>query len=129
MASTVTITLNDGQATPVAHDFVPGYRNGNTLTCINRDADTSAGNYKLVLGFSPASANRPTDRIGLRLNMPREHVVDSVTEVADIARFSCDIVIPDGFEDTDRADLYAFLKNLFAHASIQDYIENLDPMI
>lgn len=128
MPSATTISLNDGQATPVSHDFDPvSITPGNSLL-VNRDASTSAGQMQLIVGLSPANSNRRTNRVTIRFNMPVEHTVDSVVKVAHTARFSADVVIPDEMNQASRDDLAAFIKNALSDTVVNAIISDLDPL-
>lgn len=130
MPSATTITLADGQATPVNHDFVPVSVNPGQAVFVNRDSTTSAGQMELILQFDRAKSGRKTDRVKFRFNMPVE-ATDSttgLTYVAHTARFSCDIILPDEMTTAERADMAAYVANACAHAVLNGYISDLDPV-
>lgn len=128
MPSASTISLNDGQATPVSHDFTPNQISPNSSTFVDKDSTTSAGQKKLILTFSPASVSRQTTRVGVRFAMPIEQTVDGVTSVAYTARFNGDVVIPDQMTQAQRDDLAAFISNALAHTVVSGSISDLDPV-
>lgn len=128
MPAATTRTINDGQVTPVAHDFVPLSVTPSQTVLVNRDAATSAGQMQIIAGFSPASANRATNRVNLRFNMPVEYTVDGVVQVQHTARFNGDFVLPDLLTQADRDDFAAFCANLVSDAVLNGYLSDLDPM-
>ena len=128
MPTASAISINDGQATPVAHTFEPNQVNNGSATFVDRDATTSAGQKQLILGFSPSSAKRSTTRVSIRFNYPVEQVVDGVTRVAYTARFNGDVVIPDIMTQAERDNLGAFIMNALANSVVNGMVSDLDPV-
>lgn len=127
MPIATTITLNDGQATPVAHDFDPRRRDPEGSVFVNGDSATSAGAMSLVIGLSSASANRRTDKGTVRFAMPVEDTVDGITSVRGIARHRGENVLPDDLTTQERADFYAYVSNLYASAAVSALLKDLNP--
>lgn len=130
MPSASTLNINDGQATPVSHAFAPRSQvgPGNTVL-VNDEASTSAGQWKISLGFSSANGSRKTDRVKIGMSMPIEATdADGITRVAYTPRFSCDVVLPEEMTQAERDDLAAFAANVIADTVINAYISDLDPM-
>jgi len=129
MPSATAISLNDGQATPVAHSFVPAYVGSDKQVFEDRDvALTSAGRARLISSFSSANGSRKTNRISIRFDLPTEQTIDTVTSVAYTARFSCDIVIPEQATQAERDDLAAYIANALSATDIAGMIADLDPI-
>lgn len=130
MPTASAIVLNDGQATPVAHTFQPNQISPSLSVFTDRDSITSAGQKTLILGFSPATSKRATDRLSVKLNVPKESTDSGtgITSVVNTARFSCDIVLPDQMSFNDREDFAAFISNAVSHAVIQGMVTDLDPV-
>lgn len=126
MPDAANILLND--SVPAAHTFEPVSILPERSLLVDRDSTTSAGQKTLQAGLSIARSNRPTNRVNIRLSMPTETTVDSVTTVAYTARFNADVVLPEQMTATERADFAAFIKNAFADSVIAGYIEDLAPM-
>lgn len=127
MPAASTLSIYDGQATPVAHNFVPLTVTPSRTVFVNRESNTSAGNLKVIAEFSPQSPTRPTDRIKISFVMPKEHLVDGVYVVSDVARYSSDFVIPATFTQAEKDDFAAYVKNTLANADIQGLIADLLP--
>ncbi len=128
MPSAQTITLADGQATPVNHQFRPvSVERGQTLL-VNEESASSAGQMNLILSYDRRKPSRPTDRIRVQLNIPIEQTVDGVVKVAHTARFDGSFVLPEELTAAQRDDLAAFARNALSDAIIAGYVENLDPM-
>jgi hypothetical protein len=129
MPSASTISLDDGQSTPVSHDFAPRVQVGpENILLINDEADTSAGQMKLQLGFSAASSKRPTNRVKVSFTYPVEQTVDGVVRVAYTARFNGEVVLPEEMTQAQRDDMAAFIGNALSHATVAGYVSDLDPM-
>lgn len=128
MPSVTTITLYDGQATPVAHDFDRVSVNGSQMLLVNHEATTSAGKMQLIAGLSPATPARPTDKVQLRFNMPLEHEVDGITKVSSTARAKLELVVPDEWSQANRDDFAAYVVNAISDANIRGIVEDLDPL-
>lgn len=129
MPAVASISLNDGQGTPVAHTFAPLTCTPGNTVLVNREGNTSAGNRTLVLSYDAAKANRATHRVGIRFNMPVEaqNADTGQYRVEYTARFSGEAVIPDRMTAAERADFAAFVANAIMHADVNDYIADLDP--
>lgn len=130
MPDITSITINDGESTPVGHVFAPVVNTPNQTVLVDRDAGTSAGNKTMILGYSPANGARKTHRVSLRLNVPFE-VYDSNTgrlNVEYTARYSGDVVLPDQMTAQDRLNMAAYIANMINHSIIQGYITGPDPM-
>lgn len=128
MPSASTISIYDGQATPVAHDFEPLTVTPSQAVLVCKESDTAAGQMQIIAGFSPASANRSTDRVNLRFNMPVEYTVDGVTAVLHTARFNGDFVLPELLSQADRDNFAAYVANAVANAVLNGYISDRDPI-
>jgi hypothetical protein len=126
MPAAANISLND--STPAAHTFEPQSILPERSVLVDRDSTTSGGFKTLQAGLSPARPSRPTNRVNLRLSMPTEQTVDTVTSVAYTARCNIDVVLPEEMTTTERAHFAAFVKNMLADSVINGYIEDLDPM-
>lgn len=89
----------------------------------------AAGDREIVLGWSPKSTKRPTDRINARFNYPVE-VTSSDTgrvSVEDVMRFSASFVVPEGVTSDEREDFAKLCGELLTHAILQGYIKDRDP--
>jgi hypothetical protein len=135
MPTAQSITLDDGQSTPVSHVF--GVReSGASTTVLVAPGETGAAieDKKVTLSYSPATVKRPTHRVKFTLALPKTTTVQSQSgaspymTLVGTGRFTGDIIIPDEFTSDDRADLAAFVSNLIADTIVNGYISSLDPM-
>jgi hypothetical protein len=128
MSAATNIVINDGQSTPVSHTFVPARKAGDVVFWEERNtAHTAGGFYSISIG-----ANSPTSRQVVRakinLSVPFEVVnVDTGSySYPSIGRANMDILVPVSATAAERADLYAYLKNLVSHAVIDNLVNDLD---
>lgn len=128
MPAGTTITINDGAGTPVATNFDPVSIMPSKSILANRNTEGSAGFRQMILGFSPSSSKRKTNRVSFHLDLPCVDVVDGVESVRCVNRAHLDVVIADESTGAERDDVAAFIANALSHATIQGYIADLDPM-
>lgn len=128
MPSAATITLADGQVTPVNHNFEPISVTPERSVLVNRESSTSAGQMQLIVGLSPAKSGRKTNRVNVRFNLPVEHTVDGIVKVAYVARLTCDVVLPEEMTQAQRDDMAAYVKNALSNAVVNGIISDLDPL-
>lgn len=126
MPSASSISLADGTST--ARSFDPQSITPASSTLVYRGGTSSAGNTQLILELSPANANRPTNRVKIRVNKPVEQTVDSVTTVAYTARFVGEFVLPEEMTSGELDDILAFAKNAMANSVIGGYVTDQDPL-
>lgn len=128
MAVAANIVVND--ATPTARTFAPVQVSpGRSVLFEKTVAATAAGMANVVLDFSLASPKRKTDRVSVRVNMPKEVTdVNGVVTIAGTARYEGTWVIPDVFTTTDRGHFEAIVDNLVSHAVVEGYVKSRDPM-
>jgi hypothetical protein len=128
MTAASNIVISDGQSTPVAHTFVPARKAGDVVFWEERvTANTAAGFYTISIG-----ANSPTSRQVVRakiaLAIPFE-VLDSDTGLysyPSIGRANIDILVPVSATVGERANLYAYIKNLVSNSVIDNLVNDLD---
>jgi hypothetical protein len=125
---TGSLTINNGEATPVAKSFAPERVAPDLSVFAEKTADVSAGYKRLSVGFSPANSKRATNRVDMKLDFPVLQTVDGVSTVAYVGRFQGYFVIPDVMTAAQRADLRAFVANALDDATVKAVIKDLDPM-
>lgn len=128
MQVTGNISINNGAATPVATTFSPERVSSDLTSFTERSAASSAGFLRLSVGYSAASAKRPTNRVDISFDYPVLQTVSGVTTVAYIGRFKGYFVIPDTMSAAERANLAAFVANAMDVASIRAVVKDLDPL-
>jgi hypothetical protein len=130
MAAASDIIINDGQSTPVAHTFTPFSKDGSMVVWLERTtAHTSAGFYPLTVSQSSPNGKSPVVRTKITLALPLEAYNSStgIYSYTDTSRVILDVLMPVSMVAAGRADVYAYLKNLMAHATIEATIKDLSP--
>lgn len=113
-----TMTIANGEATPVSKDFVPVQgQAGNTIPAIwhDRSPDTYAAYPKL----SMLAVRRPTSKsskVTLKLNVPQQDAEGAVNAEVFI-KLEC--ITSDDATLSTKQDAYAFIK----HAILTDAVE------
>jgi hypothetical protein len=127
MPTAANIVIND--AVPAARTFAPVTVSPGRSALYEKTVSlTSGGMASIVLDFSLASPKRKTDRVAVRLNLPKEVTdVNGVTTVASTARFEGVWVIPENFTTAERGDFEALVDNLIGHATVEAYVKSRDP--
>jgi len=129
MPTASAISINDGQGTPVSHQFDPQYVGSDNQVFVDKSvATTSAGRASIITSFSAANGSRKTNRISLRINLPIEQTIDSVTTVAYTLRYSGEVIVPEMATQAERDDLAAFVKNAWANTVLNALVSDLDPI-
>lgn len=122
------LTINNGAATPVAKSFAPERVAPDLTTFTERSSATSAGFTRLSVRYSPASARRLTNKVGVDLDFPVLQTVNGVSTTAYVARFRGEFTLPDQMTAAERADVVAFVANALDVTSIRAVIKDLDPL-
>lgn len=128
MAQASNITINDGQATPVAKTFNPEAVTPSLSTFVERTAGIAAGFIRLSVSTLFSNGKRTTNRARFNVALPITAVVDGNTVVVRTLRANCDVILPDGCTDAERKDLYAYLYNGLNHTLIKGAVRDLDPL-
>jgi len=128
MAQAASITINDGQATPVATTFAPESVTPGLSSFADRSTGIALAFRRMRISNSFANGKSVVNRAKLSIELPVTQVISGVTSVAYTLRANVDIILPDGATTAQRNDLYAFLKNGLAHALITGACRDLDPL-
>ena len=129
MAQKAAITINDGQATPVATTFsVESEENGNVYTFAERSAGIALGFRRLTLSTKLAKGAVQNTRSRFDVTLPVLSVVNGVSQVAYTCRATVDVTLPVACTDANRKDLHAFVVNGLQHALVRGAIRDLDPV-
>lgn len=123
---TGALTIADGAA--ANKTFSPIRVAPDLSTFAEKTAGVSAGYYLLSMGLSPASAQRPTNRIDISLAMPQIQTINGISTVASTGLFKGYFVVPDTWSTSLRKDLRAFVANALDVAIVKTIVEDLDPM-
>lgn len=126
MTTLANIVLAD--SVPANHTFVP-VKAVPHAELADRDSVTSAGSKRMKMSLSESSSGRPTNRVLISLEVPREQTVDGVTTVYATDRVNCEFIMHETDTSTHRADLMALAQSMLSHATVVAYIEDLEPAL
>lgn len=128
MPAASSITLTD--VNTVSHVFAPTKINsGGQSQLKDRDhSSTSAGDKKLIIDFSEADANRPTHKTKVRLIVPNEVTVDSVTSVRDFGQMICEFFVPEGMTSAELTEFMSLCEETIKNSVIQGYVTDQDEL-
>lgn len=142
MASQANVTINDGQATPVAHTF---YTNGAgwsdslqgiLASWVDRSATAAVGFWKLSLSFKEPGKGRKNYIVVAKSEVPvLENVTNStVSGIAPAPMVSYNPIsktefsIPERSTTAARKDMLAIHRNFLANAVITSAVQDLEPV-
>lgn len=141
MTAISTIVLNDAQATPAVHNFVPARQGlagayGQIAEFEDRSANGGipVGFNRVSLDFSRPQPQRKSYRLKMKLELPVLEVTSNstVTGIAPAPTVAyrligtLDVVIPERASLQSRKDLRKYLKDLLIENQVLQTIENLD---
>lgn len=128
MAQASAITINDGQATPVATTFNPVAVTPALSSFADRSAGIALGFRQLQVRNTFASGKSTVNRSRFDVAIPVTQTVNGVTTVAYTLRAKVEFILPDGSTDANRKDLYAFVSNGLTNTLIRGAMRDLDPL-
>lgn len=121
------ITVNNGEPTPVAQEFVPNTNDGKTATWVRTGA-TSVQNLLLTLSTSKLKLKGPyvkeVSKISGAVRYPITSVIDGVTVEVASCYGSFQFAIPDVATMAHKQDIEALLANAIQSAFVKDVVEN-----
>lgn len=137
MPALAVITINDGLATPVAHNFGPlRIDEKGVASYLDRSAGVGIGFNKLTVSLrSPVGNIKPGDvsdaskrvyKAVMTLDLPTLESATAVPTVAHLHQARVEFTLPERGSLQNRKDLIAMLKNALAHASVNSVLENLE---
>lgn len=140
MSAVTQIVINDAQATPVSHTFVPIQQDDKGVWWWeDQSADSSIGNNRismqLIRASNPApgaSAEGRVNRVKLGLHTPKLEVVGNSSTgitppptVAYVLRANVEIILPDRSALADRKDVRKYIYQLMNEAQFTAMVESL----
>lgn len=128
MATATNITINDGQATPVARTFTFERKQDDVLTFVDRSTGVAAKFARLTIRQVPATTAGSKVKMALRVSIPVWGTLPSgASGIIRTLRAGPDgFDIPDDSTAAERADLFAFYTNGLNHALVKGIVTNLD---
>lgn len=122
MPQASNISIADGQATPVNHVFTVIKPQNDDSPSEFRDLSRTTRDQQVQITelVTRAKGNSSRDKVKLQITIPILRTdTTGTTRVVDWASLRCDYTIPQSCTDAEKADLFAFAKNLAAHTSVE----------
>lgn len=128
MAAIAPITVNDGQATPVAVTFNPENQTPGAFSFVDRTAGVAVGFRRLSISNKFASGGALVNRAKYAVEYPVTAVVNGITTQAYVLRANVDVILPVASTDAERKNLFAFLVNGLQSTLVRGAVRDLDPL-
>lgn len=135
MAAISSIVLNDGQGTPVAHTFSPASIKGDVAQWYDRVTGIAVGYPAMSMSLrNPLAKGARVYKATIRIARPTLEVTSPNTgtgiQPAPTKAYDCmfigDFLLPERSLKADRADLFAYVKNVMANATLKTLVEDLE---
>lgn len=134
MGAIATLTLNDGQATPVAHTFNPTSTRDAIALYHDRSGSIPVGYPSVSISMrKPTKASRAY-KADIRIAVPTLEITSpstgtgiqpAPTKAYDVL-FVGELMLPERSTKAQRADLLAYAKNLLSNAVVKTLVEDLE---
>lgn len=142
MPARANITINDGQATPVAHTFNPA-EDGDLDIFEDKSGGIAIGFPLITVRFrrpsqptngSASNANQRVYRVQVNVSVPTLESTSAATgtgippapTVAYVCRCNMEWMLPERSTLANRKDLRAYVYNLMANADFQKVVQDLE---
>lgn len=124
---TGAISLNDGQATPVAVSFTPETITPEKVVFVDRSGGVPAAFRRLTLTMKRSSVGKPTTAVSIEFSYPEISNVGGVITVLHTGRYaSGKFIIPDTMSAAARAHLLAFVRSALNSSLVYAYVRELE---
>lgn len=128
MPQASNLTIADGQATPVNRTFAVEQATPALASFADRSAGVAAGFYRIKLSNRFATTKSAVNRSKMTIECPILATANGVSTVDHTARATLEFILPDNSTDTERKNIYAFVKNALGNSAVQSALRDLDPM-
>jgi len=128
MPALASISVNDAEATPVAHVFSPVTTDGATARFANRSAATPQGFETLSVEVRSPNSATGAYRVILKGNFPEEATVDGETVVVRNSSFEVALNLSQKSTAQERKNALKIVSGLLAHTTIVAVCENVEPI-
>lgn len=127
MPAIATMTINDGQGTPVAHTFSPASQQGTRVTWADRSPTIPAGFRTISHEFKEPTGGRTVYSHNLAFVVPVVATVDGVDTVTGYESATVVLNCRPNSTLQNRKDLMAYVANCLANANVKAAVENVEP--
>lgn len=126
MPAAATLTINDGQASPAAHSFVPAAQQGTRFEWNEKTAGIPGGYFVLTHEYVKPGTPAAAFRIKLALNMPSTATVDGSLAVVRNSSAQLTFNLSQSSTLQERKDLLAYIANSLANANVKSSIQDVE---
>lgn len=124
MPNFTSITINDGQTTPVGHVFAPLNKDGTTAYFVDRSPVNSVGWKTIKHEVVPAKSPKAANRTLIRITDPVLGTVDGQTVKMRSASVDMAFNFPVDATEQEKKDCIAYAINWLSNASVKLSIQN-----
>lgn len=140
MAAVASIVLNDAQATPVAHTFIPLGPDKNGVWWFEDQSASNALGYnrislqltRPITGTPGSSSGDRTNRVKVGIHIPvletlgtADNGITPPPTLAFVPRFTGEFIMSERASLQNRKDLRKYAYDLFANMQFQSMVESL----
>lgn len=134
MAAIAAITINDGQATPVAHTFNPIETNPPLFRENGSSSVPAEGQNDITMVLRPAQGGSGLNKATITLRVPVLETVSGSTvggyapapQLAYFMQAKVELLLPARSTGEQRKDVRVLLANLLANSQVVSLVENLE---
>lgn len=133
MGNVTTLALDDGQATPVSHNFEPTQVGKDLTMYHDKVSGVMAGYSSISLGNRMPNQQNGNYKVTIRVRIPVLETAATAASgftpgptVAYTLSGNMDFVIPSRATEAERDDLLAFAKNLLADSVVDSAVVDFD---
>jgi hypothetical protein len=143
VSAVATITINDGQATPVAHNFIPLGQDKNGVWWFEDQSPSftlgynriSVGISRTAIGSPGANSGNRVNRVKLGIHTPKLETLGTADNgiippptLAYIPRVNLEFILSERAVLQDRKDVLAYAVNLLANTQVVAMVQTLQPI-
>lgn len=126
MPAAVTLSINDGQGTPVAHSYTPAGQTGSKVEWNEKTAGIPAGYFVLSHELVKPGTPEAAYRVKIGLNMPSTATVDGSLAVVRNSSAQVTFNLSQSSTLQERKDLLAYIANTLGNASVKTSIQDIE---
>lgn len=130
MGAISSLVIADGAATPVNHTFTPVNVVNGIATWKDKSSGIPAGFPVITLSVREPTKANPAYKVQTKVTVPKLETSPNFLVPTEAYRnlINMDVVMHERCTEQDRKDLYAYGKNLLAHAILGSAIKDVEPV-
>lgn len=127
MPAIAALTVNDGQATPVAHTFAVGTTDGSRAQFLDKVAGIPAGYTKISHEIREAKSASGAHSVILSFEAPIMALLAGVMTRVRVNSAQVRLNFAQDSTDAERKDLVAYVTNFQGNATVKPTLYNIEP--